>query len=455
MNTESFLISSFATIREALLKIEFNSSGFILSTDSVGKVNGLATDGDIRRKLLSGLDLDAPISDCVNADFFWAKKGTPKEELLKKLDRTIRAIPILDESGLLISVVTRDTMPVQNEEPVYARARAPVRISFGGGGSDLTHFFWDYSGAVINATISIYSHATLRLRNDSRIIIHSLDLGETLEAGNLQEALQPNEKFGLIQAVLKVINPDFGFELFLNSDFPMGSGLGGSAVVTAVILGCFNEFRRDKWDNHELAELAFQAERFNLGVSGGWQDQYATVFGGFNFMEFKKEQNIVHPLRIPHNALLELEESLILCNTGLSHDSGNVHDDQREKMKSEEVQDKVRMNVELTYEMRNSLLRGKLLEVGTNLNKTWLLKKEFSNKISTPYLDEIYDLALNNGAIGGKLLGAGGGGFFLFFVTPFKKHQLLTALVERGLKNHPFKFDQDGLRSWIAREDNN
>ena len=163
------------------------------------------------------------------------------------------------------------------------------------GGSDLTHYFVDEGGAVINTTISLFSHATLRLRNDKQVIVHSRDLRDSLHASNLQEVFSHKGKFGLLQALLKTVHPDFGFELYLHSDFPMNSGLGGSAVVSAAVLGCFNQFRQDRWDLHELAELAFQAERLYQGVSGGWQDQYATVFGGFNFMEFRMDQNIVHP----------------------------------------------------------------------------------------------------------------------------------------------------------------
>jgi len=330
-----------------------------------------------------------------------------------------------------------------------------VRISFGGGGSDLTHFFAGEGGAVINTTISLYSHATLRIRDDEQVIVHSRDLGASLNAINLQAALSQQGNFGLIQALLKAVHPDFGFELYIHSDFPMNSGLGGSAVVSAAVLGCFNQFRRDQWDLHELAELAFQAERLYLGVAGGWQDQYATVFGGFNFMEFRMDQNIVHPLRIQPDSLLELEESLILCDTGILHDSGEIHRDQRTQMQQLDVRQHVQTNVELTYRMRNDLLRGRLLQFGQSLHEAWQFKRKFSSKISSKQLDGIYDSARLHGAVGGKLLGAGGGGFFLFYVPPFRKHELIDHLEGAGLKIRPFRFEADGLRAWTARERKN
>lgn len=455
MSLSLFLISESAPLKEALLKISSNHHGIIMVTNDVGTVIGVATDGDIRQRLIEGASLSDTVGSFANTSFVWADAATPREVLLKQLDHHIRVIPLLDKARKLAGIVSRDSLPVQVEEPTYARARSPVRISFGGGGSDLTQFFAGEGGAVINTTISLYSHATMRVRDDKRVIVRSRDLGESLHAPDLKAALAEKGQFGLIQALLKAVHPEFGFELYLHSDFPMRSGLGGSAVVSAVVLGCFNQFRRDKWDPHELAELAFQAERLYLGVAGGWQDQYATVFGGFNFMEFRMDQNIVHPLRIPSDILLELEESLILCDTGTAHDSGDIHQDQRQQMQKDEVRDKVQSNVELTYRMRNHLLRGRLLQFGQSLHEAWQFKRQFSSRISNIRLDQIYEGALSHGAIGGKLLGAGGGGFFLFYVPPFSKHELIDHLEASGLRIRPFRFEQEGLRTWSARERRN
>lgn len=455
MQIDKFLISENATLREALSHIELNHHGIVMAVDTVGRVTGLATDGDIRRELLNGCTLDDRISTCINAEFIFEDPATTREALLKKLDHRIRVIPLLDADRRLMGVVSRDHLPVRAEEAVFARARSPVRISFGGGGSDLTHFFSGQNGAVINTTISLYSHATLRVRDDEKITIHSLDLKDTLHADNLEHVLEKDDRFGLIKALLRTVQPDFGFDLYLHSDFPMNSGLGGSAVVSAAILGCFNQFRLDQWDLHELAELAFQAERLHLGVAGGWQDQYATVFGGFNFIEFRMEQNIVHPLRIHPDILLELEESLILCDTGTTHDSGDIHEDQRRQMADHSIRQHVNTNVELSYQIRNQLLRGRLHDFGQSLHEAWQFKRQFSSKISTGRLDQIYEEARAHGALGGKLLGAGGGGFFLFYVPPFRKHELIQHLEASKLQVRPFRFEQEGLRAWTVRERRN
>ncbi len=449
---DQFLVPASAPIREAMARIERNHHGLILTTGPHGEVTGLATDGDIRRALIGGHTLDEPIAVCANREFRWVDVHTPHENVLKQLDRQVKLVPLLDAERRLRGIVSRDDLPARAEERIYARARAPVRVSFGGGGSDLTHYFAQDGGAVVNTTISLYSHATLRLRDDGRICVHSLDLGQRFEAENLAHALEQTGRFGLFQALLRTVRPEFGFELFVHSDFPMGSGLGGSAAVSASVLGCLNMMRRDRWDNHEIAEIAFQAERLHLGIAGGWQDQYATAFGGFNFMEFAMDQNVVHPLRIHPDVLLELEESLVLCDTGIAHHSGEIHQHQRKSMQAADVKRQVQANVDLTYAMRNHLLRGRLAEFGRSLHDAWCLKRQFSSMISSAAIDATYEGALKHGAVGGKLLGAGGGGFFIFFCPPFQKHRLIDHLRSRQLKVHPFRFEPNGLQAWSVRE---
>ena len=455
MNLDQFKISIDSTFRDTLYKIEANHHGYIFIHNELDSIIGIITDGDIRRVLLGNVNLDNKIIDFINENFIWASVDTPREEILKQLDHNIKVIPLLDKSKKLISIITKDYVPTLTERKVFARSKSPVRISFGGGGSDISAYFSQNKAAVINSTISLYTHTTLKLRDDDKIIIESLDLYDKISFDNLETLLDYNGKFALIQSVIKAIKPAFGFELYIHSDYPMSSGLGGSAVVTSSILGCFNQFRSDKWDKHDISEIAFQAERLHLGVAGGWQDQYATVFGGLNFMEFNKEQNIINPIRLNNDTILELEECLVLCNTGTTHDSGNIHNDQKEQSQKVDVKQRIQSNVDLTYEMRNHLLRGRLNEFGKSLHKAWELKRSFSSKISNSYLDEIYNGAIQNGAIGGKLLGAGGGGYFLFYVPSFDKHKLINWIKSKELIYTPFVVENNGLQSWTVREKNN
>ena len=445
------VVAENTSVRDALKKVDENHYGFVFSKSADGGITGLATDGDIRRALIGGVTLDDNILNCTNPDFLWASVDSPREQLIKQLDSHIQFIPILDNARRLMYIVSNDFLPLSDEQDVYIRARAPVRMSFGGGGSDLTHYFRATSGAVINAAISIYSHGVMRVRSDSKIIIRSQDLGATLTADNLDDALLHEGTFGLIQSILHVVRPTFGFELALDSDFPVGSGLGGSATLAAVVLGCFNKVRKDPWNQYELAEIAFQAERLNLGIAGGWQDQYASVFGGFNFIEFHADENIVNPIRVHPDVISELEASLVLCDTGIDHHSGNIHEDQKDTMSSAAVKELVNANVKLTYTIRNHLFRGSLEKFGECLDAAWQLKRNFSKMISNDHLDDIYSGALANGALGGKLLGAGGGGYFVFYVRPFEKFRLLDYLKSKNLKVQKFRFEQDGLKTWSSR----
>jgi D-glycero-alpha-D-manno-heptose-7-phosphate kinase len=444
-------IAETETIEEAFRRLNINMLGILFAEDAGGRVVGAVTDGDIRRKLLDGSSIREQVATCVNRNFVWAPAGGPREQILKLLDQRVHVVPILNAERRLVDVLSRDLFQLDEENEVFARARSPVRVSFSGGGTDLTHYFVDNDGgAVINATIAMYAHATLRRRGDKSIRIYSHDFKQTVEAENLA-ALGSDGDLALIKSVVRLIKPPYGFDLEVSADFPIGSGLGGSAVVTSAIIGCFNEFRSDQWDRHEIAEMAFQAERLMLNIPGGWQDQYATVFGGFNHMEFSSDHNTIVPLRLDPNIIAELEESLILCYTGLTRDGGAVHREQKTQHKSDDAVAAAARQKEVTREIRRHLLRGRLLDCGRLIDEAWHAKRRLSSAISSNELDGIYELAKANGAIGGKLLGAGGGGYFMFFVRPFERYSLITALQEKGLRCTRVAFEANGLRTWKSR----
>lgn len=439
------------TIEQAFQRLNANMLGILFARDAEGRVIGAVTDGDIRRRLLTGKSIQDEVAGCINRDFVWVRAGAPREQILKLLDQRVHVVPILDANGRLVDVFSRDLFNLGEESEVFARARSPVRISFSGGGTDLTHYFVDNDGgSVINATIAMYAHATLRRRSDNRIRIYSHDFRCTVEAENLA-SLGSDGELALIKSVVRLIQPAYGFDLDVSADFPVGSGLGGSAVVSSAIIGCFNEFRSDRWDRHEIAEMAFQAERLMLNIPGGWQDQYATVFGGFNHMEFSSEQNTIVPLRLEPNIIAELEESLVLCYTGSNHDSGSIHRDQKQQHATGDAVAAAATQKEVTREIRHHLLRGQLLECGRLIDQAWHAKRRLSPLISSGELDAIYDLAKTSGAVGGKLLGAGGGGYFLFFVRPFQRYPLIAALEQKGLSCSRIAFEESGLRTWKSR----
>jgi D-glycero-alpha-D-manno-heptose-7-phosphate kinase len=444
-------IAETETIEEAFRRLNANMLGILFAQDSNGRIVGAVTDGDIRRRMLTGITIHDQVAACVNRNFVWAHAGGPRERILKLLDQRVHVVPILDADGLLVDFFSRELFNLSEENEVFARARSPVRISFSGGGTDLTHYFMvNDGGAVINATIKTYAHATLRRRSDVRIKIYSHDFRCAVEADSLAE-LGTDGDLALIKSVVRLIKPAYGFELEVSADFPVGSGLGGSAVVSSAIIGCFNEFRSDQWDRHEIAEMAFQAERLMLNIPGGWQDQYATVFGGFNHMEFSSDQNTIVPLRLDANIIAELEESLVLCYTGAGHDSGAIHRDQKALHETTDAVAAAAKQKEVTREIRKHLLRGHLLECGRLIDEAWHAKRKLSSKISSIGLDAIYDFAKSHGAVGGKLLGAGGGGYFMFFVRPFERYPLISALEQQGHSCSRIMFEENGLRTWKSR----
>ena len=452
MNLKSACIPATASIQDAFHQLNSNGLGILFTEDAGSRIVGCVTDGDIRRQLLVDGNLSVPLSTFMNSKFVWARAGTSREQILKLLDHRVHFVPLLDDDRQLVGICSRDEFAVDGESEVFVRGRAPARITFGGGGTDLTHFFVDQGGVVINATINKYAHATLRRRPDPSVRIYSHDLQQVVEAASPSD-LELDGVLDLLVSVVKLIQPTFGFEMEVSADFPVGSGLGGSASVAAAVIGCFNEFRSDPWDRHQISEMAFQAERLILNIAGGWQDQYATVFGGFNYMEFTADHNAILPLRLEQKTVAELEESLVLCYTGRSHDSGAIHRDQRARLIAPEpkADDSGNRKKEITLEMKRKLLRGDVYGYGKLLHEAWLLKRQDSPMITDSELDQIYSLAVANGALGGKILGAGGGGFFLFFVPPFQQYRVVDALSKQGYRCERVMFDESGLKSWRTR----
>ncbi|MCS6761551.1 MAG: CBS domain-containing protein [Candidatus Devosia symbiotica] len=445
-----FTVTAVATIGEVLKRIDANKSGIVFLVDKASRVIGAITDGDIRRRLLVNSTLEDAIASCVNHHFVSASQGADRESILKLLDDRIHTVPILDADGRLVDVYSRERFRLEEEQEIFSRARAPARISFGGGGTDMTRYFSQNGGAVINATITLYAHATLRRRSDRSVRLYSHDLREVVDAASVGD-LAFDGHLDLLKSAVKLIDPPYGFELEVAADFPVGSGLGGSAVVTTAIIGCFNEFRSDHWNRHQIAEMAFQSERLMLNIPGGWQDQYATVFGGFNYMEFTADDNEVMPLRLHRDVLRELEESMVLLHTGQNRSAEFVHDEQARRSVIQSTEDAARRLKEITQEMKKCLLRGRLAGYGELLNDAWDAKRALSPAIASSSFDEIYSFAIRCGAVGGKLLGAGGGGYFVFFVKPFKRMKFLTAMEEHGYHCMRLYFDDCGLQSWRVR----
>jgi D-glycero-alpha-D-manno-heptose-7-phosphate kinase len=351
----------------------------------------------------------------------------------------------LNGNNQFVAAATREYAGVVGT--TYARAKAPVRLSLAGGGTDITSHFIKHDSVCLSATMARYSHVTLKKRDDGIVRFVSQDTRQSVEAQSLANVVY-DKNLDLLKAGARIMKPEYGFEMVTACDFPPGSGLGGSATLLAAIIACFNEFRNVKLGPYEIAEHAFEAERIELGIAGGWQDQYATVFGGVNFLQFTFNRNLVFPLRLAKATLCELEERLLICHTGVQHLGSRVHDEIRERSETGAYQEFCSALAEIAQKMRDNLLRGHLEDLGKLLHETWTLKRKSTPHATSDRLDEIYDLALKSGAQGGRLLGTGGGGFFVFVVEPFRWYELADALREKGLKVDSVILDAEGLRSW-------
>ena len=447
---KNYSIDKKETIQDALKKIEANHLGLVVVKEG-DKVIGVLSDGDIRNVLIRKNDFNIKISEVVNTKFTYLfEKDSSRENILKLLDTRIRAIPILTENYILKDVVSVNDIDWSRSNNVISKAKSPVRITFAGGGTDLTSYYYDSDGIVFNATINKYTHAVLERRLDSFIQIISYDLDEKVCVNDISD-LKLDGALDLIKSIIINLNPSFGFNLYTYSDIPSGSGLGGSAVVASAIIGAFNNFRDSKLDIYEIAELAFQSERITLGLDGGWQDQYATVFGGFNYIEFNDKGNVVNPLKISSDTLNELEDTLLLCYTGKNHNSGHIHDDMRSQMKKADQKKYAEKSKEIAYKMKSKLLQGKLNDFGLLLGEAWKIKKKFSDRISNADLDAIYEYAIEKGASGGKLLGAGDGGYFLFYVPTKNKMNFIKHMKIKNTQVDNFNFDELGLRTWLTK----
>lgn len=343
------------------------------------------------------------------------------------------------------------------------RSKAPMRISFAGGGTDVDPFpERSGGGAVLNCTIDKYAFATLKVdpRGKLGTSVTSVDYDMSAHYGS-PEDLKFDGKLDLVKASLRVLRPlpspgkeaSESLDLLLHSDAPIGTGLGSSSAMAVALVGVFRHYLREAWTPYEIAELAYQIERGELGFKGGRQDQYAATFGGFNFMEFSGGRTIVAPLKIHPEVVNELAYRLILCYTGTKRFSGGVIERQQAGLREgrTETVEALEGTRELAVSMKNELLRGDIDEVGRLLDEGWQLKKRFAEGITNPQIDSFYDRARAAGAIGGKLTGAGGGGHLLLFCDVERRTGLVREIRKMGGEVVDFSFEPEGLQTWTVR----
>ena len=337
------------------------------------------------------------------------------------------------------------------------RSKAPLRIGLAGGGTDVSPYADLYGGAILNATLSLYANATIEPINERKIILEAIDRGEE-QVYDWQDALPINGELDLLKGVYNRIMKDYGikeqgFRLSTFVDAPAGSGLGTSSTLVVAIIGAFTEMLRLPLGEYDMAHYAFEIERKDLNLAGGRQDQYAATFGGVNFMEFYGDDKvIVNPLRVKQQHLFELENNLVLYYTSTSRESAEIIKKQTKNVtdKKEKSIDAMHHLKEQAQMMKEALLKGRLNEIGEILDFGFQQKRNMAEGISNPLLEDIYETAKASGATGGKISGAGGGGFMIFYCPGNTKYRVIRNLEKFGGRHRSYQFTEHGLKTWTV-----
>ncbi len=335
------------------------------------------------------------------------------------------------------------------------RSKAPLRIGLAGGGTDVSPYSDEFGGAILNVTISLFAYANIEKNDTNKIYLIAQDRNES-EEFEFEKQLPLNGYLDLLKGVYNRIQQDFekidvGFTLSTFVDAPAGSGLGTSSTLVVAIIGAFLEMLEIKMNQYEIAMYAYKIEREDLKLAGGKQDQYAATFGGVNFMEFYKDDKvIVNPLRIQENYMQELENNLILFYTDSSRESANIIVEQQKnvhnkKSSSIEAMHQLKSQANL---MKEALLQGNLNKIGEILDFGFQQKRLMAENISNEKIEKIYQLAKNAGASGGKISGAGGGGFMIFYCPENSKYAVIETLSKINGRHRHYQFTKNGLRTW-------
>jgi D-glycero-alpha-D-manno-heptose-7-phosphate kinase len=336
------------------------------------------------------------------------------------------------------------------------RARAPLRISFCGGGTDVPPYCDERGGVVLSATINRYATATI-VPGGTTFSVRSIDYDQSITYG-VEDTFIYDGQLDLAKGVIDHFrrheNLTGGLEVVLHNDAPPGSGLGSSSAITVALVSALVEHLRLPIDDYYIAKLAYQIERVEVGIKGGKQDQYATTFGGFNLIEFRPGGAVlVVPLRLRPETVWELEHSLVFAYVGGGHFSDQIIANQvrnYETRRTESIHAMDRLKV-LTEDMKRALLVGDLREFGELLHLSWESKQQLAKGISNDKIAELYAAARHAGALGGKMNGAGGGGFMMFVCDPLRRYAVQEALRKVGTQLVNLTFVDPGVRTWTIK----
>jgi D-glycero-alpha-D-manno-heptose-7-phosphate kinase len=336
------------------------------------------------------------------------------------------------------------------------RSRAPLRLGLAGGGTDVSPYSDLYGGNVLNAAIDMYAYCTIAASDDNKLHFYAPDLGESW-VSHAETSLELDGQLVLHKAIYNHVVREFNngkplpVKVITSADAPPGSGLGTSSTMVVAILRAYQELLKLPLGEYDLAQLAYDIERKECGLAGGKQDQYAATFGGFNFMEFFADDRvIVNPLRIRVEIINEIECSMLLYFTGRSRESANIIKDQIHTASSGDGKSLKAMHrvKQSAIDMKEALLKAEIKGMADILGKSWMAKRDMARTISNQHIDEIYDRAIDAGALSAKISGAGGGGFMMLFVEPNSRLEVMTAMSEFDGMFYRFHFTKEGAQGW-------
>jgi D-glycero-alpha-D-manno-heptose-7-phosphate kinase len=325
--------------------------------------------------------------------------------------------------------------------------RAPVRISFAGGGTDLESYYGRFGGLVVSATIDKYFYVFVTVNKGENIQIMSSDFRTFYRQDAGQEMLWDGD-LALPRAILNHFNIHEGLAMFLASQVPPGTGLGSSSTVTVAVIKAISSLQGLSLSKRRIAELACSIEIEKLGMPIGKQDQFAAAFGGVNAFTFEREGVAVEPLTLSRDVVEGLERGILLFYTGVAREAARVLTEQNRATLSgaSGVIEPLHSIKAVAAEVKRCFERGDLRRFGELLHASWEQKKRLASGISNPWIDECYETAQRHGALGGKITGAGGGGFLMLYCTPAKGPAVTDALERLGLKRMDFSIDFDGAK---------
>ena len=348
-------------------------------------------------------------------------------------------------------------------------ARAPVRIDFAGGWTDVPMFAQQIPGAVLNATINLYSYIAIsnvpkketivskygykckEKQVNRQVTMYSADFDLYESASDIRE-IEYNGNIDLVKAAVKKLNVEYGLNIITRSEAPPGSGLGTSASMGVALIGALSKNLSNYLLPNEIAELAVKLETEELGIFSGKQDHYAAALGGFNFMRFDGEIVSSAPMKLSPNVILNLEKHSVLAYTGRSRLSSDIHKHVIESFNKDENKLALKQLVQIAEEMKSVLATGDIAGFGQLLLENWKYQKEMHSSITNEQIDDLFEVALNNGAYGGKACGAGGGGCLYFYCKDNTEHKVRKALEDAGVKILNFHFESNGLQTWCVNE---